>query len=130
MGTIKVKARFIGAKVGDCIGTYGDERRYQGDVFEISDHPRTKEVPNPANPDEPLTVTVPGTVAHFSDNKRKKMPGWMEFVNPEDDKKYRSGGFNPAGPGSTPASAPSAPAAAAPAKPAGKGATGEKPVLG
>lgn len=82
MGTIQVKADRAGAKRGQCIGFYADERRYKGDVFAISDEPLLY----------PSGQPIPGSLREFSDNKRGgKNPGWMEFVNPEDEKKYRAG---------------------------------------
>lgn len=81
MGTIQVKANRLGAKKGEVLGFVDDRRIYQGEVFEISDAPLKF----------PSGDVIPGSIAAFSDNKRKALhPGWMEFVNPEDEKKYRS----------------------------------------
>lgn len=94
MGTVRVKAWRPGAKPDVCLGYAGDERRYLGDEFEISDAPKVK-IQQGTGPDGmDLEIPIPGTIAAFSDAKRKKGAGWMKFANPEDEKKYRSGGFN------------------------------------
>ena len=121
MGTITVKANLPGAKKNEAVGYYGDVLIRQGDKFEISDAPLKRKV---VKDGQDVEEDIPGTIAAFSDNKRKGFPpGWMEFVNPEDEAKYRKakGEAVAAKPAAAPAAAP------APAKP---GATGGKNVLG
>lgn len=94
MGTVRVKAWRPGAKPDVCLGYAGDERRYLGDEFEISDAPKVK-IQQGTGPDGmDMEIPIPGTIAAFSDAKRKKGGGWMKFANPEDEKKYRAGQFN------------------------------------
>lgn len=81
MGMIDVIARRPGVKKGEVCGYFDDRRIYQFEKFQISDEPLKNAAGEP----------IPGTIAAFSDNKRKALhPGWMEFVNPEDEKKFRA----------------------------------------